>query len=127
MSESLLLTKARKILCNTYGGKHHIPGKLKEDGIYIECNVLDGLATFDFAHLTRLVLGAHDECCRLEIRASGPGRLKLRFSERKRPEECGDYPLMLGHATIEQAIRAFREGDRYDQLPKTEEAKCDGK
>lgn len=112
-----VLEKATRILDKAYGGNHHIPGQIKDKGHYVECNVYDDLSTFDNTRLTRLVLGAHDECCRMTIKASGPGRLKLQFSVRQRPEDCGDFPIMRGHATIEQAIQVFRNGERNQQLP----------
>lgn len=111
-----LLEKATKILSRAYGGEHHIPGQLKDKGRIIECNVYDQLSTYDNTVLTRLVLGAHDECCRLEIRSGGPRLLKLCFSDRKRPGECGEFPLMYGHATIEDAIFCYRHGDRGQQF-----------
>ena len=120
MNETAIYLKALRVLEKAYGGAHHIPGDLKQKGSYIECNVYSGLSTYDNTTLTRLVLGAHDECCRMEIQASGPGRLKLLFSDRKRPEECGELPLMNGHATIEQAITAYRHGKRLAQLPAQE-------
>lgn len=111
-----LLEKATRILSKAYGGEHHISGKIKDKGRYVECNVFDHISTYDNTTLTRLVLGAHDECIRMEIRSSGPSRLKLLFTGgRKRPEECGDYPIMLGHATIEDAIEVYRNGKRYEQ------------
>ena len=110
-----LLEKTTRILSRAYGGEHHIPGKIKDNGHFIECNIFGGIATYDCNRLTRLVIGAHDECCRMEISPSGPGLIKLRFSERKRPEECGEYPLMSGHVTIEEAVQVYRTGGRFDQ------------
>lgn len=113
-----LLTKATRILSNAYYGEHHIPGKIKDLGRIVECNVFDSISTYDSNTLTRLVIAAHDECIRMEIRSSGPGRLKLLFTgSRKRPEECGDYPLMHGHVTIEDAIKVYRNRKRHEQYP----------
>lgn len=116
-----LLEKATKILSRAYGGEHHIPGRIKEFRGRIECNVYSGLSTYDNTTLTRLVIGAHDECCRMEIQANGPGRLKLLFWERKRPEDCGEYPLMLGHATIEDAIWVYRNKSGREQFRRGDE------
>ena len=77
--------KVERILAFAYHGIHHVPGwdRRKEElrGV-IEINVFDSIATWDFDQLTRLVIGAHNECCRMEIRASGPRLLKLVFHNR---------------------------------------------
>lgn len=86
-SEKFLKEKVLGVLSFAYGGEHHIPGEIRQPGgaHFIEINVPDGIATFDFDNLTRLVIGCHQICVRMEIVASGPRRLKLRFHNR-RPE-----------------------------------------
>lgn len=115
---SIVLDKATRILSKVYGGDHHIPGKIKDKGHFVECNIWKTLSTYDNTELTRLVIAAHDECCRIAIQPGGPGYLKLLFSNRKRPEGCGEDPIMDGHVTIEEAIEVYRERGRYDQYLK---------
>lgn len=62
-----------------------------------------GLATWDFSELTRLVLGAHDRCIRLDIDARARGYLALKMWPRKREGNISER-----HPTIEQAIAYFR-------------------
>jgi hypothetical protein len=119
-----LLEKATEILSMAYGGLHHVPGKIRDKGSFVECNVYGDLSTYDNTILTRLVIGAHDQCCRLELGPSGTWRVKLRFSDRIRPEECGDLPIARGHVTIEEAVEVYRNGDRYDQFFKPTEKVC---
>ena len=58
------------------GGAHHM-GKVSEFGSGVSTSVSQGIATYDFNELTRLVLLAHRDCIRIEINASGPGLLKI--------------------------------------------------
>lgn len=62
-----------------------------------------GLATWDFNHLTRLVIGAHDRCIRLDIDARARNYLALMMWPRKREGSMSER-----HPTIEQAIASFR-------------------
>lgn len=62
-----------------------------------------GLATWDFNHLTRLVIGAHDRCIRLDIDARARNYLALMMWPRKR-----EGSMSQRHPTIEQAIAGFR-------------------
>ncbi|WP_017993889.1 hypothetical protein [Rhizobium leguminosarum] len=63
-----------------------------------------GLATFDFDQLTRLVVGAHDNCIRLEVSPSGPRMLMLRMW----PRQKRSGQMHERHPTIEEAISDFR-------------------
>ena len=83
MADSLQ-QKVIRVLSFAYRGEHHIPGKIREPSgkLYYEVNVPHGLSTCDFDILTRLVIGCHQVCVRMEICASGPGLLKLRFHDR---------------------------------------------
>ena len=103
---------AEELLSRVFYGKHHISGKIYDRGRYAECNVDDLLSTYDSNFLTRLVIAAHDMCCRIEIKGSGPGRFKLWLSPRKPIEERGEFPIMKGHETIENAIKVFRSRER---------------
>lgn len=62
-------------------------------------------ATYDFDHLTRLVLSAHEECIRVSIEPVAPRYLRIGFHPRTRDPEA---PKHARHPTIEQAIEDFR-------------------
>ena len=66
----------------------------------------EGLATYDFNKLTRLVIGAHEECIRLEISPHTFSHLKINMWPRKSRE--GN--MYERHPTIEDAIINFRSG-----------------
>ena len=68
--------------------------------------------------MTRLVVVAHDECVRAEIR---PNRgLAVLFTGRTRSAE--DFPIVQCHPTLEAHIAAIRTGDMqglYDSMKET--------
>lgn len=103
--------KARDVLHVVYKGFYNCPGTLKIDKrskCWSVC-VYDGLSTFDNDTLTRLVLAAHHHCVRVELANGGPGRIKIRFSQRKRHSE--ENPFCETHPTIETAIETIRKTD----------------
>lgn len=104
MADSLR-EKVARVLGFAYGGEHHVPGTLREysGGAYYEINVLHRLSTCDFDTLTRLVVGCHQVCVRMEILASGPGLLKLRFHNRTTREGA----MCDRHPTMETAVKAL--------------------
>ncbi len=59
------------------------------------------LSTYDFDMLTRLVLGAHEYCLRIEISQGGPGCIKVWVHPREGREGCS---MSKRHPTIQQAI-----------------------
>ncbi len=63
-----------------------------------------GLSTWDFNRLTRLVIGAHDECIRVEISPCAFRYLKIEMWPREGREGC----ISRRHPTIEQAIESYR-------------------
>jgi hypothetical protein len=95
-----------KMLCDLFGGSHHVHDAVKSaaDGIEINKSYCD-LATFDFSTLTAAVLMAHDRCIRFSVSSSGPGRLRLMFHKRHKREGS----MTERHPTIEQAIEIFRK------------------
>ena len=106
-NNSILMQKVLRILEKTFHGLHHVHGKLHEDeGFMIYLNVRDSLATYDFNQLTTLVIGAHEECVRLQINYSGPHMLKLYFWNRER-----EGSMSQRHPTIEQAVKMYRGED----------------
>ena len=71
--EQLLASHALAVIV---GGFHNLP-KIRECGRGVEANIYDGISTWDGNRLTRAVLVAHQMGVRIEICASGPGRIKL--------------------------------------------------
>ena len=63
-----------------------------------------GLATFDFNGLTRLVVGAHDKCIRVEIRPCNMQRLEVTMFKR----EGREGSISRRHPTMEGAIELSR-------------------
>jgi hypothetical protein len=66
--------------------------------------VYDGLSTFDFDYLTRLVVLAHDRCVRVAIVSSAPRRLGLTLHRRAGREGA----MHERHPTIEEAVERMR-------------------
>lgn len=94
-----------EMLCDLALGEHHLHGIVRAYGRGIHINSrFNGLATFDFDGLTRLVLLAHDRCIRAEIAPSGPGMIGITLF--KRPKRTGSG--FERHPTIEEAIEMFR-------------------
>lgn len=63
------------------------------------------MATWDFNHLTRLVIAAHDACIRVSVEAAAPKYLRIAMHRRDRDADA----IHARHPTIEQAIEAFRK------------------
>lgn len=89
-----------------YGGEHHIPGyEVKANGPF--CWTVNhnrgGLSTFDFNHLTRLVVMAHDKCIRVDLIPIRNGIMQISISNRKR-----EGSIWERHPTIEEAIEKIR-------------------
>lgn len=77
--------RAEAMLARVFGGMHHVHGLKKvQPDRYWTCLHQGGAASFDFSILTRLVLGAHEYCLRVEITGGGPNRLKIHVSNRNR-------------------------------------------
>lgn len=64
------------MLAEFAGGKHHLP-KVYEWGDGVCINWGQGLSTYDFDRLTRLVLLAHRYAIRVDIGSSGPGMVRI--------------------------------------------------
>lgn len=62
------------------------------------------MATWDFDHLTRLVIGAHDECIRVGIEPVAPRYFRFSFHPRQRDGER----IHTRHPIIETAIASYR-------------------
>ncbi len=61
-----------------------------------------GLWTFDFDHLARLVIAAHDRCVRLDIAPAAPRYFHIWVHPRER-----DGDMTRRHPTIKDAIARF--------------------
>ena len=68
-------------------GKHHLP-KVSAWGDGVAVNWGASLATYDFDHLTRLVLLAHANAVRIEIRPCAPKLVRI-CAFRRKPEAEG--------------------------------------
>ena len=64
-------------------------------------------STFDFAELTRLVIGAHDQCIRISIRPCAPNRMRIMMHKRTRAGQ-----MSARHPTIEEAIERWRPKEK---------------
>jgi hypothetical protein len=107
---SEVCVRAGRILNKVYGGLHHVE-EIEDYDYYASVSVSGGLASFDFNHLTQLVIAAHDDCLRLEIDCAGPGRLKLMFHRRRREGGISER-----HPTLDQALETIRESHgQYDR------------
>lgn len=60
-------------------------------------------STYDFDHLTRLVIAAHDACVRAEISPASSAHIRIALHARKR-----DGSRYARHPTMEEAIARFR-------------------
>lgn len=63
------------------------------------------LASWDFNHLTRLVIAAHEACIRVSVEAAAPKYLRISMHRRERAAEA----IHARHPTIEQAVEAYRK------------------
>jgi len=70
------------VLAHAFRGIHHVRNIHKESASWWWVSVWDGLSTYDFDQLTRLVLAAHRYCVRVEIGASAPRRIKITLHTR---------------------------------------------
>lgn len=104
---SALGARGADLLGFVYRGLYHIGVESVDWGRtdFIEISVRDGLATFDSQELTELVVLCHAEAIRLEIKASGPRRLKLWFSPRVREAET----TYERHPTLAAAVEIINK------------------
>ena len=108
MIQKLTEERALDFFATLYRGKHHIPGKMRDEGNGCWSVAHYGeLATFDYDELTRLVLLAHDRCVRTWVRASRPRHIRIWIAARER--DTGS--MVTDHPRIEDALAKFRERD----------------
>lgn len=114
MSRDFRSTRIGRVLSETFGGPHHVDWSRvhEEDFEQASYNVTDGrLATFDGEELTRLVCSAHAHAVRVEIRPSGPRRVKIWLSERGREGAFHER-----HPTLYMALQRLGEWPARDEL-----------
>jgi hypothetical protein len=105
--------RAIGLLCRAYGmGPWNVPVTWERvnwkygTGTAFTLNCFGhGLATFDTARLTRLVIGAHEECIRVEISPKAFRYLEIAMW----PRSGREGRLFERHPTIEEAIKSFRK------------------
>lgn len=93
-----------EMLCDLWGGKHHLYSEVKEWGDGIQYNTSQDLSTFDFNTLTTAVFMAHDRMIRLSIGSSGPGMVRMQLW--KRHTRTGSTTER--HPTIIEALEIYR-------------------
>lgn len=93
--------RAEALLSRVYGGMHHVHG-LKKERLRWQCLHSGGLGSFDFDHLTNLVLGAHEYCIRVYVDNGGPRQLKVVLHDRQRE---GDFSQR--HPNLEEAVKRW--------------------
>lgn len=102
-------TKVMDILGMTFGGIYNAPiawsGVQWQCGHGIEVPVrANGLSTWDYSNLTRLVFLCHEARIRCDIDAHSFRHLKLMFHPRSHEGGMGSR-----HPNLDEAVQAFRE------------------
>ena len=106
--------EAVKFFSDFYFGEHHFPNELKECGYgySMVCQPSRELSTFDFNHLTRLVVMAHDRCIRVEIVPNGKS-LRICIHKRERSNDAVS-DMMSTHPTLEYHIASIRKREPFE-------------
>jgi hypothetical protein len=102
--------KMNTIIGFVWGGKHHLKDIKWLHPECVEVWLYGSLSTFDFASMTWLVVLAHDQCVRVEVRRNRG--LTVLFHDRSTAPTT--QPMILSHPTLEQhvaTIRATLQGD----------------
>lgn len=102
--------EALKFFSDFFFGEHHFPSEMKEWGNGWCMAVTNSVSTYDFNHLTRLVVMAHDRCIRVEIAPKGMNRMLIIVHKRVRAEALGEsLGISKVHPTMEEAIHFIRQ------------------
>lgn len=96
--------EAIEFFSDFFFGEHHFPSNLKEWGSGWAMPIKNSLSTYDYNHLTRLVLMAHDRCIRVEISPRGMNTMYIILHKRIRESD----DMSKRHPTMEQAIEHIR-------------------
>lgn len=102
---NLTREEAFEFFSDFFFGDHHFPSEMKEWGNGWSMAVTQSISTYDFNHLTRLVLMAHDRCIRVEISPRGMNRMLIIIHKRVRGKES----MSKVHPTMEEAIHFIRQ------------------
>jgi len=93
-------------LAQVFGGHHHLTG-VKEFGDGVCISHYGDLSTYDFNHLTQLVLMAHARFIRVEVMQGGPRSVKIAAWKRQ-PRQDGDRQHQR-HPGIEELIEEAKK------------------
>lgn len=101
--------KVANLLGDVFEGLYHLSDNTLNkvdwtDTFCISVNIEKCLCTWDFDHLTRLVVLCHDRCIRMEINSKNMQYIGLMFHERQREGHMDQR-----HPTIENAIMNIRK------------------
>jgi hypothetical protein len=98
--------RAERLLCFVFGGMHHVYSLKKQPAPYPWWSMIHSgyVSTYDFDHLTRLVVAAHHYCVRVEITNGGPRALKIMLHPRHGRDGC---TMSRRHPTLQQALESF--------------------
>ena len=112
MSGEDFKARAGRVIEGVFGGEHHVFSLKWEER---SCRFLttEGISTYDYAELTKLVVFCHDECVRAEIRCGGPRRLRVVLSNRARKHRAPDSGA---HPSLDQHVEQIRRGGSYQPL-----------
>lgn len=113
MDDLLTLTKeeATQFFIEFYCGEHHFPSELKRFGHGWAILDHNELASFDYNHLTRLVVMAHDKSIRVGIQPASNRALRITLHKR----EKGSTNDMNRHPDLESAIDFIRRKSIVNQ------------
>lgn len=108
MMPEMTKEKAVEFFSEFYGGKHHIPGDVRENnnGWWGVAHYGE-LASYDYNCLTRLVFLAHDKCVRVAVHGCNGEHVRISIWSRDPGEEC----VESGHPTIEEALSKWRKNN----------------
>jgi hypothetical protein len=102
--------KCWRLLCDLFGGSHHIFTEPKPCAEGIELCVTDTMTTTDSSNLTRFVLLCHDRGIRGGISAASSHYIRMQLWARKTRQGR----LSEKHPTMETSISLFRRPDDDD-------------
>lgn len=96
-------------LASVFGGRHHLP-KVYPFGDGVAINYRGDLSTYDFNHLTALVLAAHRDAVRIGIESSGPRMVKIIAFQRKHGDkkELKFWEYHPGLSDIQQSAEKMK-------------------
>lgn len=103
--DDLSKEEAEQFFADFYFGKHHFPSEIKQFGGGWSMAHYGDLSTYDFNHLTRLVVMGHDRAIRVGVMQGGPRGVKITLHKRDRDSKV----MQLRHPTLEDAVTHIRK------------------